>query len=156
VKVRLSTRKPFVKTRLRLPEHSPLPITFHCPRSAQHQINYLAMSYQYPQQSYGQGGPPQLAYPWTSEWDYQSNRYIFLNRETGQRTFEYPAQSYGSNQNYASGRSYNQYEERQSSPQEPQAKSHTGRNVALGAIAGLAGGALLMHEGEKVGKGFSR
>ena len=36
--------------------------------------------------------------------------------------------------------------------EEQQKKSHNYGGVALGAVAGLAGGALLMHEGEKVRK----
>jgi hypothetical protein len=35
--------------------------------------------------------------------------------------------------------------------QPPQQKSHAGRNIALAGVAELAAGALLMHEGERVG-----
>lgn len=99
----------------------------------------------YPQQQqYGQSqsynGRPQVPAPWVAEWDSRDNRWLYVNRETGERTFEYP-QTRGYDQG-------NYYQE------EPAKKSHTGRNVALGAAAGLAGGALLMHEGEKVGKCF--
>lgn len=123
---------------------------------------------QYGNQGYGQRGPPQVPPPWIAEWDPSQNRYIFINRETGQRTHEFPQQSYGG-QGYGSGYGGGGYEQRgqggygqqggygyeqrgQGGYNEPppQHKSHTGRNVALAGIAGLAGGALLMHEGEKV------
>ena len=97
----------------------------------------------YPQQQpYGQSqssnGPPQVPPPWIAEWDARDNRWLYVNRETGERTFEYPQ---------ARGNS----DRGNSSQEEPRKASHTGRNVALGAVAGLAGGALLMHEGKKVG-----
>ena len=39
--------------------------------------------------------PPRIQYPWEAEWDDNRGTWIFLNRETGQRTHEYPNQSYG-------------------------------------------------------------
>lgn len=121
-------------------------------------------------QSYN--GPPQVPYPWVAEWDARDNRWLFVNRETGQRTFDHPQQSYGGgggggnypggggnypggygqgpNQGYGQeygGQAQRGYYEQQ----EPKRQSHTGRNIALGAAAGVLGGALLMHEGEKVG-----
>ncbi|OQV10456.1 WW domain-containing protein isoform 2 [Cladophialophora immunda] len=117
-----------------------------------------------PQGSYGRdpynqppsyGGPPQVPHPWVAEWDERDGRWFFVNRETGERTFQHPQPSYGGGgggyeeRGYGSG--YGGQEQRGGGyEQEPQKKSHTGRNVALGAAAGLLGGALLMHEGEKV------
>lgn len=101
-------------------------------------------------------GPPQVPPPWLAEWDARDNRWFYINRETGERTFDYPQQAYGGS-NYGSGYSqdYGGQAQREYYDQEPPKKSHTGRNVALGAAAGLVGGALLMHEGQKVGK-YSR
>ncbi|KEF57024.1 uncharacterized protein A1O9_07214 [Exophiala aquamarina CBS 119918] len=92
------------------------------------------------QQQYGPSQssdrPPEVPVPWVAEWDSRDNRWLYVNRETGERTFEHPqAQGYGQGDYY---------------PEGPPKQSHTGRNVALGVVAGLAGGALLMHEGEKV------
>lgn len=100
----------------------------------------------YPQsQQYGASqtynGPPPVSPPWVAEWDSRDNRWLYVNRETRERTFEYPQ-----NQGYR-GQAQGEFYE-----QEPAKQSHTGRNVALGAAAGLAGGALAMHEGEKIGK----
>ena len=99
-------------------------------------------------------GSPQVPPPWVAEWDGRDNRWIFVNRETGERTFDFP-QSRG----YGGGGYGNTYGEEyrgqnqggyyeQGQPQ----KSHNGRNMALGTVAGVAGGALLMHEGEKASK----
>jgi hypothetical protein len=89
-------------------------------------------------------GPPQPPAPWIAEYDNQSQRWFFLNQQTGERSWNFPQPqgnygggSYGSG-GYGGG------------PQEPPKESHAGRNAALAGVAGLAGGALLMHEGEKV------
>lgn len=112
----------------------------------------------YPQQQqYGSAqsynGPPPVSPPWVAEWDSRDNRWLYVNRETGERTFEHPQnRGYGAppNQDYRGQGQGGYYQ------QEPPKQSHNGRNVALGAVAGLAGGALLMHEGHKVGKCTSR
>ena len=54
----------------------------------------------YNNQSYNSGygnnqEPPRVSYPWESEWDSDQDRWVFINRETGQRTHENPGQSYG-------------------------------------------------------------
>jgi len=108
-------------------------------------------------------GPPQPPPPWVAEWDGQDNRWFFLNQQTGERSLNMPqAQGgYGGGQQGGYGGQQGGYGGQQggyggggqqgyAAPQEPP-KSHTGRNVGIAAVAGLAGGALLMHEGEKVG-----
>ncbi|EXJ66698.1 uncharacterized protein A1O5_10369 [Cladophialophora psammophila CBS 110553] len=114
-----------------------------------------------PQDSYGRdpydepqsyGGRPQVPYPWEAEWDERDGRWFFVNRETGERTFQHPQPSYGgrSYDERGSRQGYREEDDRGRYEQEPEKRSHTGRNIALGAAAGLLGGALLMHEGEKV------
>lgn len=105
----------------------------------------------YAQQQYQQqpnSGRPEPPAPWIAEWDQLENRWVYINRETGQRTHEVP-QQYGSgydDRDYA--QQGGQYGER---PLQEE-KSHSGRNMALVGVAGLAGGALLMHEGHEVGE----
>lgn len=112
---------------------------------------YYAQGQEAQQQSYG--GHPRVPAPWIAEWDPQNDRWLYINRETGQRTFETPqessyVESYGGDYgtNYARQSPGDYY------PQEPPQESHTRRNMALGAGAGIVGGALLMHEGGKVGR----
>jgi hypothetical protein len=93
--------------------------------------------------------PPQPPPPWVAEWDQQDERWIFVNRETGERTRQFPQYSGG----YQGGGGYGggaygggQYQ------QEEQRKpgGHGLAYGAAGAAAGLAGGALLMHEGDNI------
>jgi hypothetical protein len=95
-----------------------------------------------------------VPYPWVAEWDDRDGRYFYINRENGERTFQHPQPSYGGD-GYGE-RSYNQssggQEQRGYDEPEPEKKDHHVRNTFLGAAAGLLGGALLMHEGEKVGE----
>ena len=114
-----------------------------------------------PQGSYGQnqaqisGGPPQVPYPWVAEWNDRDSCWIYINRENGERTFQHPQPSYGGSDNYGErcyeqgygGQGRGDYYE-----QEPEKKDHSVRNTVTGAAAGLFGGVLLMHEGEKVGE----
>ncbi|KIW70009.1 hypothetical protein, variant [Phialophora macrospora] len=101
-------------------------------------------------QAYGR--PPQVPYPWVAEWDDRDSRWFYINRENGERTFQQPQPSYGGG-GYDE-RSYNQgsrgQEQRDYDEPQPEKKDHPVRNAFLGAAAGLLGGALLMHEGEKV------
>jgi hypothetical protein len=104
------------------------------------------------QQGYNNSGPqgaPQVPPPWRAVWDDRDGRWLFINEQNGERTFEHPGHSGG----YGGG-SYNQgppqaqyggYEQQQ----QPK-KNHNLAYGAMGAAAGLAGGALLMHEGEEV------
>lgn len=99
-------------------------------------------------------GSPQVPPPWIAEWDGRENRYIYFNQETGQRTFEPPQQQYHGGAGYSQqqyGAGYGSQEQRgEYYEQQPQKPDHSHRNMALVGVAGLAGGALLMHEGEEV------
>jgi hypothetical protein len=111
----------------------------------------------YGEQQYGQAQNynnerPRVPEPWVTEWDARDNRWIFINRQTGDRSFEYPQQSYNSGYGGNNVQDYDGQNQRGYYEQEPQKESHTGRNVALGVVGGALGGALLMHEGEKVGE----
>lgn len=132
--------------------------------------------------SYGGGGygsapppgppPPEgLPYPWVGRWDERERRWYYVNEQTGQTTWErpyggggpsgYPPQQgygygqegyrgeggYGQPQGYGGGYGEPQYEKKD---------NHTGLKVAGGVAAGALGGALLMHEGDEIGKFFVR
>jgi len=118
-------------------------------------FNHSQSQQDYPQNQYNQSqnynSPPQVPPPWVAEWDARDNRWFYVNRETGERTFEQPQQTYGGGNNDGNyGQDYSGQSQRGYYEQEPQKQSHTGRNLAFGAVAGVVGGALLMHEGEKV------
>lgn len=118
------------------------------------------------QQQRGIPPPPQVPYPWRAVWEAQAGRYLFINEQTGQRTFDFP-QQYAPQSQYAGGRGYGQeqggYGYGQEYPRQgagygqgsyepnaqPKSNHHYGE-MALAGAAGLAGGAILMHEGEKV------
>src|SRR6202012_3928589 len=106
-----------------------------------------------PRGSYGQnqpqsyGGPPQVPYPWVAEWDERDRRWIFINRENGERTFEHPQPSYrgdgygerGYEQGYGrqEQREYGGQEQRGYYEQQPPKPDHHVRNTVLGAAAGV-------------------
>jgi hypothetical protein len=67
--------------------------------------------------------PPRVSYPWEVEWDDNRNTWVYINRETGQRTHEYPSQTYGG-----------------------------GTGGAVGAFANAGVGGVAGYEGEKIGR----
>jgi hypothetical protein len=109
-------------------------------------------------QGYNSGpAPPQdLPYPWVARWDDRDQRWFYVNEQTGERSWERP---YGGSGGPSYGeRSYGQpqpsygYEGGYGQPQEqrPEHKDHSMMYGAAAGAAGLVGGAILMHEGEKI------
>ncbi|RMD41441.1 hypothetical protein DV735_g3702, partial [Chaetothyriales sp. CBS 134920] len=39
--------------------------------------------------------PPRVSYPWEPQWDDSRSTWIFINRETNERTYDHPGQGYG-------------------------------------------------------------
>ena len=102
-------------------------------------------------------GRPQCPPPWISEFDFQSQRWFFINQQTGERSWNFPQYGGPQNYNHAGYGGQSNYGGGYENRQEPQAKpSHAGRNAALAAGGGLLAGALLMHEGHKVEEGWDR
>lgn len=124
------------------------------------------------QHASSQGGnrPPPVSPPWIVEWDGRDNRWFFINQQTGERTFTYPGPGYAQQQGsygapqagygngqggYSNQGAYNQnsYNPTQGNYQQEQHKKQGGGNgwkYAAAGVAGVAGGALLMHEGEEI------
>ncbi|KAE8372534.1 hypothetical protein BDV26DRAFT_98495 [Aspergillus bertholletiae] len=103
--------------------------------------------YPQPQQHSG----PQVSPPWVARWDEQSQRWFYVNEQTGERTWNHPGQGggYGAPQPSYGGQqpSYGYGESRQGDyyqQQEPK-KDHTGAKIAGAAALGVAGGALGMY-----------
>ncbi|KAK0277735.1 hypothetical protein LTR35_009571 [Friedmanniomyces endolithicus] len=100
--------------------------------------------------------PPQVPYPWRPEWDARERRYIFVNEQNGERTWDYPG-GYG-------GGGYERREEviteeqrGYGEQQRRQGGGHSGLMYgAMGAAAGLAGGAFLMHESGNIENDYER
>ena len=112
----------------------------------------------YPQQQQHSG--PQVPPPWVARWDGESQRWYYVNEQTGERTWNHPGQGdgygqpqpsygggapYGGEQSYGQQPSYGYGESRQGDynqqQQEPK-KDHSGAKIAGAAVLGLAGGAL--------------
>lgn len=95
---------------------------------------------------------PQLPPPWIAEWDQRAQRHCFINQQTGERRWDPPQQQqqyYNGPPNQGYGGQYPPVDER------GQEKKHHGSGLGwglAGAAAGLAGGALLMHEGHEISK----
>ncbi|RHZ56690.1 uncharacterized protein CDV56_107149 [Aspergillus thermomutatus] len=112
---------------------------------------------QQPSQGYNSGpAPPQdLPYPWVARWDDRDQRWFYVNEQTGERSWERPYGGSGGGASYGE-RSYGQpqpsygYEGGYAQPQQQEHKDHSMMYGAAAGAAGLVGGALLMHEGEKI------
>lgn len=116
--------------------------------------------------SQASASPPPVSPPWYAEWDARDNRWLFVNQQTGERTFTYPGPGYAQQQGsygapqggysndqggYNNRGAYNQsaYDPTQGGYQQEQKKQGgNGWKYAAAGVAGVAGGALLMHEGE--------
>lgn len=122
-----------------------------------------------------QSGPPAVPPPWVARWDEQDRRWLYINEQTGERTFQHPQPAYPPQGQYPSHQyppqgqypSQGQYPPPQSqypgqgqypsqgrpTASAPPAAAKPNHGLAYGAVgvaAGLVGGALLMHEGEKI------
>jgi hypothetical protein len=129
------------------------------------------------QQQYSAGGsqqgPPPVSPPWFAEWDSRDNCWLFVNQQTGERTHTHPGPGYGQQQGgygqqqggygqqqggygASSGQyGYGQggYGNQGGAYQQPQQEHKEGGNgwkYAAAGAAGVAGGALLMHEGDDI------
>lgn len=123
-----------------------------------------------PSESYGGGGgdsgyssgpppPGNLPYPWVARYDPNSGREYYVNEQTGETSWEHPGSGggggYGGGE-YGGGGGGGGYgggygESSGYAPQEQeQKKDHSMLYGVGGAALGLAGGALAMHEGEKI------
>ncbi|GIK00643.1 hypothetical protein Aspvir_004670 [Aspergillus viridinutans] len=91
----------------------------------------------------GPAPPRDLPYPWVARWDDRDQRWFYVNEQTGERSWERP---YGQRQpSYGYEGGYGQPQ-----GQRPEQKDHSMMYGAAAGAAGLVGGALLMHEGEKI------
>ncbi|KAK3062967.1 hypothetical protein LTS18_003020 [Coniosporium uncinatum] len=131
--------------------------------------------------SSGGGGdpPPQVPPPWRAVWDERDQRWLFINEQNGERTFQFPQQgsNYGGGQyggggyggppreGYGGGyggpsqQGYDSYGGQGDYYENERREKKHGHGMAYGvggAAVGLAGGALLMHEGEKLDGDWDR
>ncbi|KAI7343179.1 hypothetical protein KC354_g15827 [Hortaea werneckii] len=110
--------------------------------------------------------PPQPPYPWQAFWEAREGRYLYVNEQTGQRTFDAPSAGYGGYNAApppppADGAVYGDRSDVSGPPGEEKKSGSGGHGLmygALGAAAGLAGGALVhsslmkLESGEKMGE----
>lgn len=99
--------------------------------------------------------PPQVPYPWQARWDERDRRYVFVNEQTGERSFEMPGNGY-SGGGYGGGGQERRYES-ETVTEDSHRRGGGGHGMmyaGLGAAAGLAGGAFLMHESGNIENRF--
>jgi hypothetical protein len=139
----------------------------------QQQSGYGQQPYQQQSNSSYGSQPPPVSPPWYAEWDSRENRWLFVNQQTGERTFNQPGAGYSQQQgNYGAppqqgGYGYGQggysnqgaYQQTGYDPSRGSGYQHeehksggNGMKYAAAGAAGLAGGALLMHESDNIGK----
>jgi hypothetical protein len=107
---------------------------------------------------YGGGPPapsgPPLPRPWVARWSDPDGRWYYVNEETGERTWEriWERQQYGYGGGYGGGYQREEIveEQRDYYEEDRPKKDHRMLYGVAGAAAGVVGGALLMHEGEKI------
>ncbi|KAI7199378.1 hypothetical protein KC316_g3308, partial [Hortaea werneckii] len=98
--------------------------------------------------------PPQLPYPWQAFWEAGEGKYLYVNEQTGQRTFDAPSPGYGGYNAApppppADGSIHGDRSDVSGPPGKEKESGSGGHGLmygALGAAAGLAGGAFLAHE----------
>lgn len=86
--------------------------------------------------------PPQVSYPWRAQWDDRERRYLYIHQDTGERSWELPNRGYGE-------QTYEQQSTTYVEEDRGERRGGGGHGLAYGALgagAGLAGGAYLMHE----------
>ena len=92
---------------------------------------------------------------WVAEWDAPDRRWFFVNQRTGERRWDPPpgppTAQYTEVHTSGRGPMGSSYQQTEVITQVPEKKNHNLAYGAGGAVAGLAAGALLMHEGHKVG-----
>lgn len=120
----------------------------------------------------GQPRAPPCPPPWFAEWDQRDQRWLYINTQTNERTFEHPHPNYqqgGYGGNYPpqqggnyppqqggyGGGGYGQqsgnFGEGYQQQPPPHKKDHKAMEYgALGAVGGVVAGAFAMHEGEKI------
>ncbi|CAD6593340.1 MAG: hypothetical protein ASARMPREDX12_007094 [Alectoria sarmentosa] len=111
-------------------------------------------------------GPPSdpnhnLPPGWIAEWDAPDRRWFFVNQKTGERSWNHPGgpsppAQYTQMNASGQGPMGSTYQQSEVITQAPQPKNHNLAYGAGGAVAGLAAGALLMHEGHKVEEHWDR
>ncbi|EMC95882.1 hypothetical protein BAUCODRAFT_34647 [Baudoinia panamericana UAMH 10762] len=84
--------------------------------------------------------PPQCPYPWRPHWDDRERRYIFINEQTGERTWDFPDR-----RGYV-GETTTTYPEGRRGESQRHGGGHGMMYGAMAGVAGLAGGAFLAHE----------
>ena len=105
---------------------------------------------------------PRVGLPpgWVAEWDAPDKRWFYVNTHTGVRQWDRPHVAgplppAHVQQTRTTGPGFEQQRTQvitqQAAPAAPAAKNHNMAYGAAGAVGGLAAGALLMHEGHKVG-----
>ncbi|KAI5784709.1 WW domain protein [Geopyxis carbonaria] len=84
---------------------------------------------------------------WVARWADDRNTWVYVEEQTGRWQWERPAYYGGGG---GGGYQQEQYVEQQQQPVVEEKKDHTMLYAAGAGVAGLAAGALLMHEGEEI------
>lgn len=115
---------------------------------------------------YTQSQPQQPPYPWITRWDDREQRYIYINEQTGERSYTLPGASQGGyggggeSYGYPNQPSQQQgyYNSGEPAPEQREEKSSGHGSAAAwgagGLALGLGAGALAMHEGEEISEFF--
>lgn len=106
----------------------------------------------YQQSDYYEGGrppPPSVPAPWIARWGESERQWYFVNEATGETRWEAPGYGGGYGPPQAGYRE-EVVEERTYYDDRPPQKDHSLAYGLAGGAVGLAGGALLMDEGEKI------
>nr|POE78051.1 hypothetical protein CFP56_09692 [Quercus suber] len=106
--------------------------------------------------------PPQPPYPWRAQWDDRERRYFYIHTESGERTWDFPGRGGYGGGGGGGGGAYEQQtttyveEDQRGERRGGGGGGHGLAYGALGAVAGLAGGAFLMHEGHEMKEDFEQ
>lgn len=100
-----------------------------------------------------QPGFPQVQPPWIARWDNNRGTWFYFNEQTGEQSLQHPStRGYAGTQGYGGNNQTYQgvQQQQQQQPYQGEPRKHGYGGIAMGAAAGVVGGAALMYGAHEI------